>query len=158
MVREVFRCQTGVLWDIAQLKKIAKLDAELLYPEVKIPLPRSEKSLSVPKYDTKGEKGEHQHEIGDLHIQQHHHHRPGDHGHYHNRDGSSGTSFSTDSIFGDADELDMRVYDDDEHELQDALSKLTDQLSRSPVWWILEFLPVKGKKQIQGATWKEQYL
>ena len=52
----------------------------------------------------------------------------------------------------------MRVYDDNDPELHDAYSKLYDQLKISPVWWVLEFFPVKGKKHVMDDIWKEIYL
>ena len=174
MVREVFRCNTGVLWDIAQLKKFTGLDADKLYPEVIIPLPFSERAAALSN--------------GTVELDDRHRHRFSlmdglsslvGHLHEHEHGRSSGgmrRSFSTGTIFENLDEendnslatslpLDgvehvrgMRVYDDNDLELHDATSPLFDQLSISPIWWILEFLPVKGRKHIEEDIWKEHFL
>jgi len=185
MVREVFRCNIGVLWDIAKLKKIAGLDVEMLYPEVVVPIPRSN-SMDSKDRIFGNEHGNVVHTNGDgnhhpSHRHQHHHRHLDWLLRQHNY-----SSFTTGTILDTGDEEDdgssaesqpvprtpnpkdahisgrervhgMRVYDDNDPELHDAYSKLFDQLAISPVWWVLEFCPVKGKKHIEEDIWKEHY-
>lgn len=214
MIREVFRCETGVLWDIAQLKKMAHLEFEDLWPGVRIPVPALERPIDVSEEGGEEEKDHHHHHhlpsFGDLHLPHHMHGHANGHANGHaSADGSSsrGTSFSKGTILESLDdddkalldarrsaqkavqtkkskfpslklslksksksnsmdeELDAhehihgyRIYNDGEQELHDAQSPLFDQLKASPIWWILEFFPVKGKKQIEEDLWKEFYL
>jgi len=169
MVREVFRCNTGILWDIAQLKKFTGLDADKLHPEVIIPLPYHERAAALSNGSVDlDDKHKHRFSIsnGLANLYQNLRHEDGS-------SGGTSRSFSTGTIFEDLDEIEddtssthpdgvehvrgMRVYDDDEMELRDATSRLFDQLAISPIWWILEFFPVKGRKQIQEDIWKEHY-
>lgn len=46
---------------------------------------------------------------------------------------------------------------EEEHELNDALSPIYDQLSLSLPWWILEVLPVKHKYQRHNNSWVTTY-
>lgn len=130
MIREVFRCNIGVLWDIESLQRVVGLEYQMLYPNV---------IISIPKLDDDSIHSTTDHSsmcTGTICTP-----RDGPHsldGHEHVR--------------GD------RVYYDDDPELKDALSELFDQLKISPIWWALEFLPMKGRKQIKEDLWKEHYL
>jgi hypothetical protein len=182
MVREIFRCKIGVLWDIAQLKNIANLDVEMLYPEVVVPLPAPDTDKTLMKMS----KGNGHIIMPDDDEPRNQHGRHHAHGHWLRHKYAQYSAFSTGTIFEGLDEDDetssagpsidhsvdpndahisgrervhgMRVYDDNDPELHDAYSKLYDQLKISPIWWILEFCPVKGRKHIQADLWKEHYL
>jgi len=100
MIRETFRCHTGILWNIEALKTVG-LDDKMLYPDViTSPLgngkPTSSPDIATP--ETPAEKP------------------------------TAAVAIS-----------------DPEH--HDALSPMFDQLAMKPFWWVLEVLPVKGKKQ-----------
>lgn len=210
MVRETFRCDTGILWDIAQVKRFTGLTPGMLFPEVIVPLPSTNDVLVNGDGKMNGDADNHEHH---KHWYDGHgvHGNPFGHGHGHGhiRHHSRWNTVSTGTIFTVPDEdedtgsgsgstvspiterskpeakpqrslsrristrfirkgkeklLDghehvhgMRVYDDDDPELRDAYSKLFDQLSISPVWWVLEFFPVKGRKHVEEDLWKEHY-
>lgn len=46
---------------------------------------------------------------------------------------------------------------EEERELQDALSPVYDQLNLQRTWWILEFLPLKQKRQRSNDSWTGWY-
>ncbi|KZS86926.1 hypothetical protein SISNIDRAFT_491486 [Sistotremastrum niveocremeum HHB9708] len=95
MVRECFRSNTGILFDIDALLEIG-LEPENLFPEVIVPRPMPTSKLG---------------------------------------------------------------YDFDHPDLASALSPMFDQLAIRPLWWILEFLPVKDRKQrAKDKAWYDSLL
>lgn len=48
------------------------------------------------------------------------------------------------------------VLTEEEEDLADALSPINDQLSLSPVWWLLELLPMRQKCFRKDGTWGTQ--
>ena len=45
---------------------------------------------------------------------------------------------------------------EEEEDLADALSPINDQLSLSPVWWLLELLPMRQKCPRKDGSWGTQ--
>ena len=48
------------------------------------------------------------------------------------------------------------ILTEEEEDLADALSPINDQLSLSPVWWLLELLPMRQKCLRKDGTWETQ--
>lgn len=48
------------------------------------------------------------------------------------------------------------ILTEEEEDLVDALSPINDQLSLSPVWWLLELLPMRQKCLRRDGTWGTQ--
>jgi len=48
------------------------------------------------------------------------------------------------------------ILTEEEEDLADALSPINDQLSLSPVWWLLELLPMRQKCPKKDGTWGTQ--
>lgn len=48
------------------------------------------------------------------------------------------------------------ILTEEEEDLADALSPINDQLSLSPVWWLLELLPMRQKCPKRDGTWGTQ--
>jgi len=48
------------------------------------------------------------------------------------------------------------VLTEEEEDLADALSPINDQLLLSPIWWLLEFLPMRQKCPRKDGTWGTQ--
>jgi len=48
------------------------------------------------------------------------------------------------------------VLTEEEEDLADALSPINDQLSLSPVWWLLELVPMRQKCMKRNGTWGKQ--
>ena len=48
------------------------------------------------------------------------------------------------------------ILTEEEEDLADALSPINDQLSLSPVWWLLELLPMRQKGPKKDGTWGAQ--
>ena len=48
------------------------------------------------------------------------------------------------------------ILTEEEEDLADALSPINDQLSLSPVWWLLELLPMRQKCLRKDGTWGTQ--
>jgi len=128
MIRETFRCRTGILWNMETLKLVG-LDAALLYPNVIIPpigngKPSSSPDIPVPAPSTiapsTSEKSTTMTEKQEA-----------------SASGQDGSAIGTGTTSVD--------FADPEH--HDALSPMFDQLALKPFWWLLEILPVKGKKQ-----------
>jgi hypothetical protein len=131
MIRETFRCHTGILWNKEGLKLIG-LDADLLYPNVIIPPIGNGKPTSSPDIPAPANLGEKM-----------------------EKSASKGSSMSPSTTLGKGDGLpNVGVnangegsVDPVDPEHHDALSPMFDQLAIKPWWWLLEILPVKGKKQ-----------
>lgn len=117
MIRETFRCHTGILWNIEGLKLIG-LEAANLYPNVIVPPIGNGKPTSSPDIPAPENLTEKSTEKGSA-------------------SGKSGAGSNTGATSVDP--------MDPEH--HDALSPIFDQLALKPFWWVLELLPVKGKKQ-----------
>lgn len=45
------------------------------------------------------------------------------------------------------------ILSEEEEDLADALSPINDQLSLSPVWWLLELVPMRQKNLRKDGTW-----
>jgi hypothetical protein len=45
------------------------------------------------------------------------------------------------------------ILSEEEEDLADALSPINDQLSLSPIWWLLELLPMRQKCHRKDGTW-----
>lgn len=176
MVRETFRCNTDILWDIDGLKKLG-LEPDLLYPEVIVPW------------------------ISDLDLDSptdHHHtrHSSGDSANSGGGDSSPRSSnaestspllsflkrkFTSETTTSSAQEKESerqgleRVNSTDltkdlsdklaeynngggHPELRDALCPQFDQLKIARVWWILELFPTKGRYQHEELHWEDHYL
>jgi hypothetical protein len=50
------------------------------------------------------------------------------------------------------------ISDHDAQDAQDAEQKLTDQMSKQPLWWILEFLPLSYMYRNPKGNWKTTWL
>ena len=48
------------------------------------------------------------------------------------------------------------ILTEEEEDLADALSPINDQLSLSPVWWLLELLPMRQKRLRKDGSWGTQ--
>ena len=48
------------------------------------------------------------------------------------------------------------ILTEEEEDLADALSPINDQLCLSPVWWLLELLPMRQKCIRRDGTWETQ--
>ena len=48
------------------------------------------------------------------------------------------------------------ILSEEEEDLADALSPINDQLSLSPVWWVLELVPMRQKCLRKNGTWGTQ--
>ena len=46
------------------------------------------------------------------------------------------------------------IFNEEEEDLADALSPINDQLSLSPVWWLLELLPMRQKCLEEDGRWE----
>jgi hypothetical protein len=46
------------------------------------------------------------------------------------------------------------ILNEEEEDLADALSPINDQLSLSPIWWLLEVLPMREKYLRKDGTWR----
>jgi hypothetical protein len=121
MVRETFRCNTGILWDIDGLKE-AGLDPDHLYPEVVVPSP-----LSTPINSPGGTVSASPTRLSESSPPT-------------SPDGLPASPTSQVST-----EQQRKLA---EREYRDATSPVIDQLSLSPSWWFLEFLPTKGRRQL----------
>jgi len=113
MIRETFRCRTGILWNIKALREIG-LDASRLYPKVITPpiVNNGEPSTSLESSDLK--------------------------------------------IVDQKEVNGVPVNDELHPEYADAVSCAHDRLALNPLWWILEVLPIRGRKQLPHTnTWEE---
>ena len=50
------------------------------------------------------------------------------------------------------------ILTEEEEDLADALSPINDQLSLSPVWWLLELVPMRQKRLRKDGTWGTQMM
>lgn len=128
MIRECFKANTGIMFHSDLLEQIG-LDPGRLWPEV---LPRPP-HLPVPS---------------DRHVQRIP--RP-------MSEKKAAKEIVAETLKEKKHESTEHCATEEEHELNDALSPIYDQLSLVMPWWILELLPLKHKYQRHDNSWVTTY-
>jgi hypothetical protein len=163
MIRECFKTNTGIMFDVDGLREIG-LDPARLYPEVlqrPPPLPVSGARIArIPKkgappapVPAPAASGPVSASTSTAPV------------HYADGEGSAAApppravpaADGSSSATAAAGLLPVGV--EEEEELHDALSPVYDQLSLAPWWWLLELLPLKRRFQrSEDDTWDNEYL